>query len=267
MQTLLQDLRYAVRTLGRAPAYTTIAILTLALGIGANTAIFSVIHGVLLKDLPFDNGGRVVRLRQPIASSDLADAGFSVQEIADLRAASRSLEAVVEYHSMTFNLLRRGEPQRVQTGVVSANYFDALGVRPLLGRTFRAGEDEAGATPVLVLSYRYWRERLGGDSAIIGKTVEMTDRLHTVIGVLPPLPAFPDDNDVFMPVSSCPFRMSEFWLTSRTVRAMTVFGVARQGLDIDAIRSDLRTIGQRMRADHAESYPPLAALACPPNRS
>jgi putative ABC transport system permease protein len=254
MQTILQDLRYAARTLGRAPAYTVVAVLTLALGIGANTAIFSVIHGVLLKDLPFANGDRVVRLRQPVAVGEIADAGFSVQEVTDLRAKSRSLEAVVEYHSMPFNLLRRGEPQRVQTGVVSANYFDALGVRPLIGRSFRPGEDKPGSTPVVVLSYRFWRERLGGDSTIIGTTVEMTDRMHTIIGVLPPLPSFPNENDVFMPVSSCPFRSSESWLTRRTLRALTVFAVARPGADLAAIRSDLAGVASQMHAEHAESY-------------
>src|SRR4051812_1766648 len=255
MQTFLQDLRYATRTLMRAPAYTVIAVLTLALGIGANTAIFSVIHGVLLKDLPFANGARVVRLKQPVATGQIDDAGFSVQEVADLRAGAKSLQTIVEYHSMSFTLLRRGEPQRVQTGVVSANYFDALGVRPLGGRTFREGEDQAGATPVVVLSYRFWRERLGGDTTIIGKTVEMTDRLHTVIGVLPPLPAFPNENDVFMPISSCPFRTSEFWVTRRAVRALTVFGVARPGVELAAVRGDLKAVASQMHNEHAESYP------------
>ena len=257
MQTVLQDLRYAARTLGRAPAYTAIAVLTLALGIGANTAIFSVIHGVLLKELPFANGERMVRLKQPVAGGEIEDAGFSVQEVADLRSKSRSLETIVEYHSMSFNLLRRGEPQRVQTGVVSANYFDALGVRPLLGRAFRDGEDRPGATPVVVLSYRFWRERLGGDSTIIGKTVEMTDRLHTVIGVLPPLPAFPNENDVFMPVSSCPFRTSEFWLTRRNVRALTVFALSRPGVELAAVRSDLGAVASQMHEEHGESYPSI----------
>jgi len=255
MQTFLQDLRYATRTLGRAPAYTAIAVLTLALGIGANTGIFSVIHGVLLKDLPFANGARVVRLKQPVAAGQIDDAGFSVREIADLRSRSRSLQTIVEYHSMSFNMLRRGEPQRVQTGVVSANYFDALGVRPLLGRTFREGEDQAGATPVVVLSYRFWRERLGGDTTIIGKTVEMTDRVHTVIGILPPLPAFPNDNDVFMPVSSCPFRMSEFWTTRRDVRALTGLAVARPGVELAAVRADLKAVASQMHNEHTESYP------------
>ena len=255
MQSVAQDLRYAARTLGRAPAYTVVAVLTLALGIGANTAIFSVIHGVLLKGLPFANGDRVVRLKQPVAAADIDDAGFSVQEVADLGARSRSLESVVEFHSMSFNLLRRGDPQRVQTGVVSSNYFDALGVRPLVGRTFRPEEDQPGAAPVVVLSYRFWRERLGGDTAIVGKTVEMTDRLHTVIGVLPPLPAFPNENDVYMPTSSCPFRSSDIWRTSRTIRALTVFGVMRPGVELESVRNDLRAVASGIHTEHPESYP------------
>jgi predicted permease len=260
MQTVLQDLRYAVRTLARSPGYTAVAVVTLALGIGANTAIFSVIHGVLLKDLPFANGERVVRLKQPAGQGKIDDAGFSVQEIADLRARSRSLEAIVEYHSMSFNLLRQGEPQRVQTGVVSANYFDALGVRALFGRTFRRGEDEPGATPVVVLSYRYWRERLGGDTAIVGKTVEMTDRLHTIIGVLPPLPSFPNENDVFMPASSCPFRMSELWRTQRNVRALAAFAVTRAEVSLEAVQSDLRAVSAQLHQEHASDYPAAAGF-------
>ncbi len=256
MQSFLQDLRYAARTLGRARAYTVVAVITLALGIGANTAIFSVIHGVLLKDLPFANGERVVRLKQPVAAAEIEDDGFSVREVADLRARVRSLDAVVEFHSMSFNLLRRGEPQRVQTGVVSANYFDALGVRPLLGRAFREGEDQPGSAPVLVLSYRFWRERLGGDTAIMGKTVEMTDRLHTVVGVLPPLPAFPNENDVFMPTSSCPFRSSESWTNNRAVRALTVFAVARAGSSLETVRNDLRGVASQMHSEHRENYDP-----------
>src|SRR4029450_3492431 len=114
--------------------FTVVAVLTLALGIGANTAIFSVIHGVLLKDLPFASGERVVRVKQPVAVGAIDDAGFSVREAADLRAKSRSLESIVEYHSMSFNLLRRGEPQRVQTGVGAVTYFDSLGCRRLIVR-------------------------------------------------------------------------------------------------------------------------------------
>jgi putative ABC transport system permease protein len=117
---------------------------------------------------------------------------------------------------MPFILLGRGEPRRVQTGVVSANYFDVLGVRPMLGRGFRAGEDQPGAEPVLVLSYGFWQDRLGGDPDIVGRTFEMNDRIHTVIGVLPPVPQYPAENDVYMPTSSCPFRSSPFTVNTRT---------------------------------------------------
>jgi putative ABC transport system permease protein len=112
---------------------------------------------------------------------------------------------MVEYHSMPFTLLGDGVPERVDTGVVSASFFDVLRVRPLLGRTFLPGEDAVGAGPVLVLGYEYWQRRYRGDPAVVGRLLEMNDRSHRVVGVLPPLPRFPDPNDVFMPISSCPF--------------------------------------------------------------
>ena len=144
MTGLLHDLRFAFRSLRKSPGFTLVAVLTLALGIGANTAVFSMVRGVLLRPLPYENGERLVYLRQPAPLAGVANAQFSVLELADYRAGARTLQALVEYHSMPFILLGRGEPRRVQTGVVSANYFDVLGVRPLLGRTFRTGEDQAG---------------------------------------------------------------------------------------------------------------------------
>ena len=141
MMGLTQDLRYAVRTLKHGPGYTLIALLTLALGIGANTAIFSMIRGVLLRPLPYREGERLVFLEQPASLAGVQDARFSVPELGDYRSQSRSLEGIVEYHSMPFILLGDGEPSRVQTGVVSANFFDVLGVTPHLGRAFREGED------------------------------------------------------------------------------------------------------------------------------
>ena len=143
---------------------------------------------------------------------------------------------------MPFILLGRGEPRRVQTGVVSANYFDVLGVRPLLGRTFRAGEDQAGAEPVLVLSYGFWQNRLGGDPGIVGRTFEMNDRIHTVVGVLPPVPQYPAENDVYMPASSCPFRSSPFTLSSRTARMLHLFGRLAPGVTLDRAQTELEGI-------------------------
>jgi putative ABC transport system permease protein len=254
-ESLLRDLAFAVRTLRKAPMFTLVAVITLGLGIGANTAIFSVIHGVLVKPLPFANGERMVRVRQPVGYGNLPDVAFSPIELTDYRTQTRSFEALVEFHSMSFNMIGRGEPHRVQTAVVSASFFDALGVRPLLGRTFRPGEDEAGEAPVLILSFEFWETRLGGDSSIVGQNVEMTDRLHTVIGVLPPLPQFPNQNDVFMPVSSCPFRMADGVRSSRTARMVSVFGLLKRGVQPEQANRELQMVAQRMHTDHPAEYP------------
>ena len=132
MRGLVQDLRYALRTLRKSPGFTFIVVLTLALGIGANTAIFSMVRGVLLRPLPYRDPGQLVFLQQPATRAGVVNAQFSVPELMDYRAQSRALSGIVEYHSMPFILLGRGEPRRVQTGVVSANFFDLLGVQPAL---------------------------------------------------------------------------------------------------------------------------------------
>ncbi|MDQ2970977.1 MAG: ABC transporter permease, partial [Acidobacteriota bacterium] len=206
LETVWQDLRYGLRGLRKNPAFSAAAVVTLALGIGANTAIFSVVNGVLLQSLPYGGGDRLVRLRQDAPSANVQDAGFAALDFEDYRTQTQSFDGLAEYHSMYFVLLGGKEPERVQTGVVSASFFDVLGVRPLLGRTFRAGEDRHGAEPVLVLSYAYWKRSFGGDPRIVGRALEMNDHAHIVIGVLPPIPGYPEDNDVYMPVSACPFR-------------------------------------------------------------
>src|SRR5262245_27349965 len=167
VDTLSQDLRFALRSLGKAPGFAAAVVVTLALGIGANTAVFSMVNGVLLRALPYGAGEQVVRLRQATPSSE--DAGFSVKELEDFSRQAGTLAAVAEYHSMDFTLLGGAEAERVRTGVVSANYFDILGVQPLLGRTFAAGEDGGSAHPVLVLSHEYWQRSHGGDPAIVGR--------------------------------------------------------------------------------------------------
>ncbi|PYQ18782.1 MAG: hypothetical protein DMF79_14135 [Acidobacteria bacterium] len=159
LETLAQDVRYGARNLRRNPGFTAVVVLTLGLGIGANTAVFSVVRGVLLRPLPYERGHEVVALRQAAPRAGIDDLGFSVKEVQDYREQSRTLEDVVEYHSMNFTLLGGIEPQRVRTGVVSARFFDLLGVKPLLGRTFRDGEDAIGAEPILVLSHAYWQQR------------------------------------------------------------------------------------------------------------
>ncbi|HEU5041944.1 MAG TPA: ABC transporter permease, partial [Gemmatimonadales bacterium] len=255
MVGITQDLRYAVRTLGRAPGYTLVALLTLALGIGANTAAFSMIRGVILRPLPFRDGDRLVNLEQPASLAGVQNAQFSVLEMQDYRAQTRTVQDLVEYHSMPFILLGRGEPWRVQTGVVSANYFDVLGVTMAQGRAFREGEDQPGSAPVLVVSHDFWRNRLGGDPEIVGRTFEMNDRIHTVVGVLPPMPQYPGENDVYMPSSSCPFRSSQFTTQTRTARPLTLFGRLAPGATLEGAQRELAAVGARIHAEHAEAYP------------
>ncbi|MCB1035204.1 MAG: ABC transporter permease, partial [Acidobacteria bacterium] len=266
LETLLQDLRYGLRTLRRRPAYTCAAVVTLALGIGVNAAVFSAVHGVLLKPLPYADSEELVVLRQKAPELGIEDSGFSPPEISDLRAMSHTLEDLVEYHRMWFNLLGRGEPMRVQTGVVSHQFFDLLGLEPLIGRSFEADDDLPHSEPVLLLSYDFWQQRFGGDPSVLGELFVMNDRSHAVIGVLPPIPQHPDSNDVYMPVAACPFRSAPTTAENRRARGYYVFGRLRQGVHRLRAAEELEVLGARMASAHPEDYPagkPLTITATP----
>ena len=250
------DLRIALRTLRKTKAFTTLSIVTIALGVGANTAAFSMVRGVFLRRLPYGADSRLVRIKQPSATAP--DARFSVLEIADFRAQTKSLARTAEYHSMPFQLYGKGEPQRVQTGVVSDDFFDMLGVKPLLGRTFRPGEEAVGAPAVVMLSYGFWMEKLGGDPTIIGTTFTMNDRVHTVVGVLPPLPPYPDANDIWMPAGACPFRAQI--LDNRRGRLVQQFGLLAPGASVEQAASDVATVSSRLHAQYPEAYPKARKL-------
>jgi predicted permease len=253
MHELGYDIRFAARTLRRSPGFALAIILTLGLGIGANAAMFSVINATLLQPLPYANGARVVRLLQP--SAEAPNNEFSPPEIVDFRTQAATLADVVEYHSMPFTFLGEREPQRLQTGVVSASYFRMLGVEPVLGRTFREGEDQSGAEPVLLLTHEYWQREFGGDPNVIGKTFRMNDRVHTVVGVLPSIPGYPGVNDVYMPASSCPFRSNPNTQTNRLARGFTTFALPRPGVSIERVQTDLETVANRLHREYADAYP------------
>lgn len=249
-----RDCRFAIRSLRRSPGYTLAILLTLTLGIGANTAAFSLVNGVLIRPLPYKDGERLMHLRQPASGAGTDDAGFSPVEIADYRAHSRALEGIVEYHSMSFTLLGLGEPQRVQTGVVSAQFFDLFGVEPILGRTFVPSDDREGADPVLLLSSGFWQRAFDGDAGVIGRKLRMNDRVHTVVGVLPPVPQYPNENDVYMPVSSCPFRSGENWSANRDARGLDVFARLKMGKTLSAARLELSEIAGQLHDRYPASY-------------
>ena len=255
METVLQDLRYGVRGLRNNPGFSALVVLTLALGIGANTAIFSVVYGVLLRPLPYSHGGQLVVLHQQAPHAHLADVPFSYKELVDYREQNHTLDAVVEYHSMAFLLLGDDSAERVQTAVVSANFFDVLGVTPLLGRSFLASDESPNADAVLVLSYEYWERHHGGDPNIVGKVFRMNNRPHTVIGVLPPVPQYPAENDVYMPTSQCPTRSSAGFMANRKSRMMTVFGRLKPGVSLQTAQADLSTIARQIESAYPEIYP------------
>jgi predicted permease len=250
--TIAQDIRYAVRTLAKHPGFTMAAILTMALGIGANAAVFSVVNGVILQPLPYTDGSRLVILEQH--GQPGTQQGFSPLEIRDYREQATNFEQVVEYHSLNFNLLGRGEPERVRSGVVSWNFFQTLGVQPLLGRVFLHEDDVPGAEPVLVLSHRYWMSSFGGDSTVVGQTVEMNDHIHTIVGVLPPVPHYPRENEVYMPTVACPFRSADSWAENRSARSISAFGRAREGVTPVQLQEELDAVAWGMHEEHAEDY-------------
>jgi predicted permease len=257
LEMLLQDVRFGLRMIRRNPGFALLVVLTLALGIGANTSIFSVVYGVLIRPLPYADGSRLVVLQAQATRQGNGSANFSPKEVFDYRDYNHTLESVVEYHQMSFLLLGKDSAERVQTGVVSANFFDVLGVKPILGRTFLPADDTHDSDAVLVLSHEYWMLHQGGDVNIIGKVFQMNNRPHTVIGVLPPIPQYPAENDVYMPTLHCPFRADPKNIARRTFRLMpTVFGRLKPGVTLAAAQADISTVAHQLATTYPADYPP-----------
>jgi putative ABC transport system permease protein len=254
VEVAAQDIRYGLRSLRRNPGFALVIIVTMALGIGANTAIFSVVNGVLLRPLPYRDGDKLVVLHHGQGDPVTNDIGFSPKEMDDYRQA-RSLSGVVEFHNMFFNLLGREEPERLSTGVVSANYFDVLGVKPLYGRTFVAGDDAPGAPAVLVLSHKYWKRSFDGDPSVVGKVFRMNDRPHTVIGVMPAVPQYPLEVDVYMPSSACPFRSAPTLIANRRGRMLTAFARVRPEVTLSKSQADVDLVAAQMQTAYKDFYP------------
>ncbi len=259
MEALVKDIRYGIRTLMKSPGFALATVLTLGLGIGANTAIFSLISGVLLKPLPYANADRLVLVQQAAPLAGRANAGVSVREYYDYREQVREFDELVEYHQMSFDLLKRGEPDRVSTGVVSHNFFDVLGIKPILGRSFVKEDDLPGAEAVLILSYSYWQSKFSGDPNIVNQVFQMNDRPHRVIGVLPNVPHYPNENDVYMSVSACPFRAAAETQQLQNRRAfsiLNVFGKLKPEASREAAAASVTAICRRFTHDHPDAYSP-----------
>jgi putative ABC transport system permease protein len=254
LSMLRQDSGFALRIMRKNLGFTIAAILVLGLGIGANTAIFSVVNAVLLKPLPYEHGDRLLMLSQRAASGGGVGRS-SVPELNDYRQQNRSLDGIVEYHNMQFILLGRSEPERVETGVVSWNFFDLFGVKPLAGRMFEPNDETPGAPAVLLLSFEYWMRSFGGDLSVVGKTFRMNDKSHTVIGILPPFPQYPHENDVYMPSAACPFRSDPNLIANRQGRMLRLIGRMKPGIKSTQAEADLSTVAASMQRDFQPTMP------------
>jgi predicted permease len=183
MDTILQDLRHAVRTLRKSPGFALIAVITLALGIGANTAMFSIVNGVLLRPLPYANPDRLLRLATSMPQ--FKDASVSYPNFLDWQRRNRSFEQLGLYRNENYTLTGLANPERLRGEMTSATIFPALGIHPIVGRVFTPQEDQRGAAPVVVLISTFWKARFGGDPGVIGRSLTLNDKLYTVIGVVP----------------------------------------------------------------------------------
>src|ERR1041385_6158753 len=218
MGTLRLDLRFAIRTLVKKPLFTIVAIATLALSIGANTAIFSVVNAVLLRALPYHNADRLVVLSTNSGGGNID--GLSVPEAEDYRAQMSSLEDLAFFQSQSVNLTGTERPDRVRGAFVSANYFRVFNLNPIIGRTFADGEDRQGGPRLAVVNEKMWRERLNGEANLSDKKLTLNGELYNVIGIVPSSFKCPFDPDVevWMPVANYPGNSND--RTGRVLWAM-----------------------------------------------
>ncbi len=260
LEEIAQDVRSGIRQVWLYRLTSLAIVLALALGIGVSTAVFSVFDAVVLQPPPFDQPDRLVRLQ---AAARGGERLFSAPEIRDLRQEARSLSSVAEFHFMYFILLDGREPRRVSAGVVSSNFFDVIGVPPAMGRPFLPSEEEEGAPGVIILSHRYWTNELGADPHVLGRVFRMNDRPHTVVGVLPALPNFPEEADIYLPTSACPLRISDAGNLDRTNHLVSALGRVAPGVRgaLDSVRGDLVVAAGRIGSRHTAQYSGANAFA------
>jgi len=204
MDTLLKDVRYAIRNLVKRPGFTLIAVITLALGIGANSAIFSAINALLLKPLPFPGLDRVVALWDKIPSRGVVHNEVAMANYLDWRAQNQSFEQLALYRWWSTNLTGVEPPERIQGFLVTANFLDAIGIKPIMGRNFAEEENQPGKDAVAIITYSLWQRRFGGDPNIINKTITLNSITRTVIGVMPERFNFPKGAEVYAPLAMTP---------------------------------------------------------------
>jgi predicted permease len=243
--TLLSDLRYGVRMLWKNPAFAVVAILTLALGVGANTAIFSVENAALLRPLPYKDGARLVRMRE--TSKRVSEVSVSYPDFLDWRQQSSSFARMVAVHNVGFNLSGVDKPESIGGYGVSPGFLSTLGVQPILGRDFLPAEESAGTEPVVLLSYQLWQSHWGSSPGVLGRSIVLDGRSFSIVGVLTPSFRFLDKTDVLTPMGV--FAKD---LMDRGDRGdMDVVARLKPGVTFDQARAEMNTIAARL----AKQYP------------
>jgi putative ABC transport system permease protein len=254
IESIVADFAYAQRALRRAPAFTIATVLTLALGIGANTAIFSVVRGVLLKPLPHREGDRLIYLRQSADGPGGTNISFSVPEVRDLRNGVQSIAGMAEYSPFTLTLEAEENTTRVDVGLVTGNFFDVMGLRPILGRLTDARDDGPGAAPVVILTHEFWQKRYAGDSAIVGKAVRIDGKSVSVIGVLQKAPFFPDRVDIMSNMAISPHHVSATMVEGRAHRMTEIVARLKPSATVAQASSEIATVYGRMQREYSSEY-------------
>lgn len=259
---MIKDVRFAARSLLRTPGYTLAFVLTLGLGIGLNTAIFSVVNGVLLAPLPYRDAHRILYLRQPAVAAGIDNVGFSFVEVQDYRRAARTVDELVEYGDWTFNVVAdEGDPHRAVGGLVTSNYFEVLGIRPALGRTLGPQDDGDGAEPAMVLTHDYWTRAFGADPDVLGRTLKLyafsAPKNARIVGVLEPGTHYTGTRkqDFFVNYATNDHYLGAAMQDERRHRMTDVFARLAPGQTVDAARAELTTIARGLREQFPDAYP------------
>src|SRR5215212_2114295 len=243
MSTLIQDLRYGLRILLKQPSFTLVAVITLALGIGANTAIFSLVNSILLRPLPFREPDRLVRMLQASPKLGLSSWGVSQADFAAYREQNRSFESIAIYNNTATNLTGAGEPERLPIATVTADFFKVFGVNPLLGRTFVEGEDAKGKNQVCVISHAFWQRRFGGDPNTVGRTLSLNNTPTQIVGVMPADFKFPRyEIDLWTPLALDTKRTAPYFFA--------VIGRLKPGVQVAQAQADTTNVLQNFGREH-----------------
>jgi len=256
--SLITDFKFALRSLARVKGLAITVVATLALGIGANAAIFSVVRGVLLRPLVNKDEDRLIYVRQSAPALKQDNAKFSVPEIRDLRSRVKMLSSIGEFSTIDFTMVGLGEPRVVRAGVVSGSYFDVMGLRPVMGRLLGATDDGPQAAGAAVLTHRFWTTSLNSDPSVIGKTIRLSDRSATIVGVVEPSVPYPAQTEIIANIVTSPHHLSATMTEGRVHRMTDLFGRLAPGAELDGALAELRTAHTTMVNEHREDYPKKA---------